>query len=192
MAERIRPYLYYDVNLTGPVSGVGPNQTAAFDVRLTGPAAPRTFDLVFSRPSTGVILGTIPVTVNESYRYSVAALDGDGDAITYRLLQGPTGASIGPATGLLTWTPAVPGAYSFTVEASDDRGGATTQTYTLTVSAGVNRNPVVTSAAPDRAIAFRDFRYPVSATDPDGDPLSFFLVNPPAGMTIERLSLRLS
>src|SRR5262249_46963237 len=42
-------------NLTGPLAGIGPNQTATFDVRLTGPAMPTRFDLVFVRPATGVV-----------------------------------------------------------------------------------------------------------------------------------------
>lgn len=174
------------VNLTGPLAGIGPNQIAEFDVRLTGTAAPSRFDLLFLQPATGVALGSIPVTVNETYGYAVQALDGDSDPITYRLLDGPAGASIDPA-GIVTWTPERPGSYSFLVEAADDRGGVTSQAYTLTVTAGQpNRAPVITSIPPDRAIVFRDFSYPVTAADADGDPLSFFLTIAPAGMAIDR------
>src|SRR5262249_12997429 len=51
------------VNLTGPLPGIGPGQTAAFDVRLTGKDTPEAFDLLFVRPATGVLLGSIPVVV---------------------------------------------------------------------------------------------------------------------------------
>src|SRR5262249_45050867 len=149
------------VNLTGPLAGIGPNQVAAFDVRLTGTATPSRFDLLFLRPASRVVLGSIPVTVNETYRYAVQAPDGDGDPISYHLLQAPASAAIDPA-GVITWTPSLPGTYSFLVEAADNRGGVTTQAYTLTVTAGTNQPPTITSTPPDRAVVFRDFSYTVT------------------------------
>lgn len=173
------------VNLTGPVGGIGANQLATFEVQFTGTDAPRRFDLVFHRPASGIVLGTIPVTVNSLYSYSVQAIDGDSDPITYRLVQGPAGSAIDAGTGLLTWTPNVPGTFSFIVEAADNRGGSTTQEYVLNVVAGANAEPVITSTPPERAIVFRDFSYPVTASDADGDPITFFLTSAPAGMAID-------
>jgi hypothetical protein len=180
-------------NLTGPVAGVGPGQTAAFDVRLTGPAAPEAFDLLFVRPKTGALLGSIPVVVNETYSYQVKAVDGDGDALTFSLPTAPAGASIDPSTGLLTWTPNQAGSYNFVVEVSDNRGGTATQGYQLTVTAGQpNQDPVITSTPPTRAIVFRDFSYPVIASDPDGDPVAFFLTGAPGGMKIDGATGRIT
>ena len=63
------------VNLTGPLVGIGPNQVAEFDVRLTGPTVPGRFDLLFLRPATSVVLGSIPVTVNDTYVAGWASIE---------------------------------------------------------------------------------------------------------------------
>lgn len=171
------------VNLTGPLAGIGVNQVAEFDVRLLGKESPHAFELRFVQ--SGRLLGSIPVTVNETYHYAVQALDGDGDTITYRLLESPVGAAIDANTGLLTWTPHQPGTYSFRVEAADDRGGITTQAYSLTVHGLTNQPPEITSTPPERASVNREFSYRVTATHPDGLRLSFFLTRAPAGMAID-------
>jgi RHS repeat-associated protein len=181
------------VNLTGPLAGIGPGQTAAFDVKLTGPAAPTAFDLLFVRPSTGALLGSIPVVVNETYTYQVRAVDGDGDPLTFGLPTAPAGAVIDPSTGLLRWTPNQAGTYNFEVEVSDGRGGTATQSYQLTVTAGQpNQNPVISSTPPSQAFVFRDFAYPVVATDPDGDLVAYFLTSAPPGMAIDAATGRIT
>lgn len=43
------------------------------------------------------------IGANEIFTYQATALDSDNDAIRYRLLDGPTGATIDPTTGLVTW-----------------------------------------------------------------------------------------
>jgi RHS repeat-associated protein len=180
------------VNLTGPVPGLSTGQTAAFDVRLEKDT-PAAFDLLFVRPATGVLLGSIPVVVNSTYSYPVQAVDGDGDPLTFRLPAAPAGATIDASTGVIHWTPSQPSTYDFSVEASDGRGGTATQSYQLTVSAGQpNHDPAITSTPPVRAIVFRDFAYPVTASDPDGDPLAFFLTQAPAGMAIDRTTGRIT
>src|SRR5262249_14588577 len=104
--------------------------------------------------------------------------------ISYRLLQGPPGAAI-DAAGVVTWTPDRPGAFAFVVEASDQRGGVTTQGFILKGESRGDQLPSISSTPPARAIGNRDFRYLVTATDPDGDNLSFFLTSAPAGMAID-------
>ncbi|GEM_PF-1525877 len=173
------------VNLTGPLTGVAVNDLARFNVRITGNAAPHRFDLLFVQTNSGRLLGSIPVTVNETYEYPVRAIDPDNDPVTFRLLQGPAGAVINAGTGLIDWVPSAPGTYQFTVEASDNRGGITTQTYDLIISAGTNQDPAITSTPPRRAVVLRDFSYPVTATDPDGERPAYFLTTAPAGMTMD-------
>ncbi|QDV24439.1 putative Ig domain-containing protein [Aureliella helgolandensis] len=43
------------------------------------------------------------IGANEVFTYQATALDSDNDAIRYRLLDGPAGATIDPTTGLVTW-----------------------------------------------------------------------------------------
>jgi YD repeat-containing protein len=174
-------------NLTGPLPGIGPNQTATFHVRITGKDTPHSFDLLFVRQGSGRLLGSVPVVVNNVYHYPVQAVDADGDPISFRLVSAPARATIDATTGLITWQPDHPGSYPFLVEAADDRGGSTTQPYTVVVTAGEpNHPPTITSPPPATAVVQRDFSYTVTATDPDHDPLSFFLTDAPAKMTIDK------
>ena len=180
-------------NLTGELSGLGGGDTATFDVEITGDGTARSFDLLLVRPDTNIVLGSIPVTINNDYFYPVKAIDADGDILSYSLTSAPEGANIDTATGNISWEPPADGDYDFTVEVSDGRGGIDTQAYTVTVTAGtVNVNPVIDSAAPIEALLNQSFTYNVEASDPDGDFLGYYLDDAPDGMTIDRTTGQIS
>ncbi|RFC50106.1 MAG: putative conserved protein RhaS [Verrucomicrobia bacterium] len=84
----------------------------------------------------------------QSYSYAAAAIDPDGDPITYSIVQGPPGLAIGPANGLLTWAPALTqaGDHPVTIRASDGRGGIDEQTFTLNI-VNFDSPPTVSLAA---------------------------------------------
>jgi Bacterial Ig-like domain/von Willebrand factor type A domain len=72
------------------------------------------------------------------YRYQIQVSDADNDPITYRLLTGPNGTAIS-VTGELSWTPEASvqagDRVTFTIEASDGRGGVAQQTFNVDVLA---------------------------------------------------------
>ncbi len=174
-------------NRTGAVRGVGPGEAATFDVTFTGDGRAHSFDLKFVLEGTGNILGSIPVTMNNDYHYPVQAIDADGDVLTYRLAAAPAGATIDAQTGRITWEPPAAGTYQFVVQVDDGHGGQATQQYDLTVRRGdPNQDPLITSAAPTRATVGQPFAYAVTASDPDGDLLCYYLSDAPDGMTINR------
>jgi len=174
-------------NLTGVVSGATGGETASFDIMITGDGSPHSFDLNFIRPDANIILGSIPVTINgNNYLYPVRAVDADGDPLTYSLVESPVGAAIDATSGRITWTPPAAGVYRFVVRADDGRGGRDSQEYDVIVTTGApNEPPTITSAAPEQATGNLPFDYPVTAIDPDGDRLSYFLTQAPAGMAID-------
>ncbi len=174
-------------NLTGVLTGVGAGQTATFDTTMTVDGAAHSFNLLFVRPGSNVVLGSIPVTINADYVYPVRAVDADGDPITFSLAEAPQGATIDPQTGRIAWEPPAAGTYHFVVQADDGRGGRGTQEYDVTVTGGApDQAPSITSTAPTQATAGLPFAYPVSATDPDGDLLAYYLTQAPDGMAIDR------
>jgi hypothetical protein len=67
------------------------------------------------------------------FRYRAQAEDRDGDALSYRLLQGPAGTTLDALTGELRFAPALPGRYNFALEVLDGKGGRATQEFTLEV-----------------------------------------------------------
>ncbi|HUL98641.1 MAG TPA: Ig-like domain-containing protein [Mycobacterium sp.] len=67
------------------------------------------------------------------YTYAAGATDVDGDALTYRLVDGPQGATVDGTSGLLTWQPAQAGVYHFVLSADDGKGGTAEQQFDLQV-----------------------------------------------------------
>ena len=141
-----------------------------------------------------MFISTPPIdgTVNSSYSYQAAALDRDGDALTFSVVSGPQGLSIDSQSGLVSWTPGVnqSGESPVSLRVNDGHGGEATQTYTVVVQADLaNHSPVILSQ-PETTSPFsaQDYQYQVQAIDPDGDPLTYALTTEPAGMTIDATS----
>ncbi len=125
-------------------------------------------------------------TVGRLYAYNLTGTDPDGDPLLWTLDSAPAGMSIDPRLGTLRWTPTADqfGSQSVVVRAIDGQGGYATQSFTVTVRA-VNVSPGITSAPPTTAAVGQAYSYPVRASDPDADPLTFSLTSAPAGMTID-------
>jgi hypothetical protein len=75
-------------------------------------------------------------TVGAPFIYDINATDEDGDALAYSLVLAPDGATLDSISGRLAWTPAEgqTGNQLFRVRASDWRGAATEQAFSVFVS----------------------------------------------------------
>ncbi|WP_017519457.1 Ig-like domain-containing protein, partial [Pseudomonas nitroreducens] len=113
----------------------------------------------------------------------IVASDVDGDTLSYAVKSGVTHGTLvlNAATGDYTYTPAANynGSDSFTVTVSDGHGGTVDSVVSITVTA-VNDLPVFnapsnTTTAEDTALTGK-----VSATDVDGDTLTYSLKTGPA------------
>ncbi|MCX7257987.1 MAG: tandem-95 repeat protein, partial [Polaromonas sp.] len=125
-------------------------------------------------------------TSSAAFTYDANATDVDGDALTYSLGSAPAWASIDSQTGLIRWTATATGDYSFSVIASDGKGGTAMQTFTLTVLGfSVNTAPV---ARADSVTLDEDtsatFSVLANDTDADGDTLTALLSTAPAHGTL--------
>lgn len=148
--------------------------------------------------STGPVINQSPaitsapvLTVNagQAYAYDVNATDQNaGDVLSYSLTTAPTGMTIDPATGLINWVPAEAqvGDQPVTVRVTDPGGLFVEQKFSIKVLPGNNR-PTATGQTLDmlRAIPFippfwsKSGTITLSGEDPDGDPLSYELVDRP-------------
>ncbi|CAN5612751.1 hypothetical protein BH11PLA2_BH11PLA2_40530 [soil metagenome] len=125
----------------------------------------------------------------KDYRYDIAATDADQDAIAYELVSGPAGLSLDPRRGTVRWNPAADqfGQHSVTVRAMDAFGGVAEQTFTITVRA-VGGPPAITSVPTTTAAVGNAYLYSVLASDAENDPLTFTLLQAPAGMVISTVT----
>ena len=106
---------------------------------------------------SSVPTGTVTSAEDAVYTVDVDASDVDaGDVITYSLTMKPTGMTIVPSTGVITWTPnnSHVGNHAITVKATDLSGGFATQTYTLQITnvASPITVPVVGNFTPSAAV----------------------------------------
>ena len=137
------------------------------------------------------------VTGGGPWTYDAAATDPDGDALTFVLQGGPLdddgdlAASIDPSTGVVTWDAQAEdaGPTDFAVRAEDGRGGQDVQSFTVTVRVP-NRPPEpaedVYTAVIDAVLTVpTDTGVLANDTDPDEDPLSASLLDPPANGTVD-------
>ena len=133
-----------------------------------------------------VAAATAALTTDEDKAISgqVVATDVDGDVLGYTVANGPANGALAldAKTGAYSYTPGQDfnGADSFSVQVADGRGGFTTQTIAVGLTA-VNDAPVVTAATAslvtdeDKAISGQ-----VATSDVEGDVLGFTVANGPA------------
>ncbi|MDV2078509.1 putative Ig domain-containing protein [Marinobacter xestospongiae] len=78
----------------------------------------------------------VQVDEGESYRYNAEALDQNGDAVRYQLVDGPTGMAVSESSGTVTWAPTNEqvGEFAVTLRASDSLGAFTEQSFRVLVS----------------------------------------------------------
>ncbi len=144
---------------------------------------------VLQSNSAPSITSTAPVNgaVGTAFVYEVRGQDADGDTLAFALDTKPTGMEIDPVTRRITWTPtaAQTGNQNVVVAIGDGRGGRSTQAFTVAVSAaGTNSVPVFTSTPRTRAFAGQLYGYAPTATDINGDGLTYSLESGPTGLIL--------
>ncbi|WP_375761016.1 Ig-like domain-containing protein [Corallococcus exercitus] len=127
---------------------------------------------------TGPTVQAASVTSGTPVAMTLEASDADGDALTYSWTQlpaSPAGTFDNPSAAQPSWTaPDVEGAQSFTlkVTVSDGKGGSTEGTLDVSVRK-TNQVPTVSVTAPTSLVAGTTGTLTVTASDPDGDPLTY-------------------
>ncbi|MEM1096180.1 MAG: putative Ig domain-containing protein [Bacteroidota bacterium] len=148
---------------------------------------PRIRGLVANQPPAfTAVLASQTLSTAVPFAFQYAASDPNGDALSYTLTSGP--GTINATSGQYSWTPASSDAgqsFVVTVAVSDGQTSATTSA-TLTVEAP-NTAPVFTTAATDQSIlAQQPFAFAYTATDADGDAITYSLTAGPG--TLDAIS----
>lgn len=120
------------------------------------------------------------------YNYDADAADPEGGAVVFELIEGPAGAAFDVNTGALGWTPdaAQAGLHTLAVRAIDPDGAQASQVWLLDVRAE-NEPPAIWTTPGADAYVGGAYVYAAKAKDPDGDTMTWSLVNAPAGVTID-------
>lgn len=143
---------------------------------------------ISSVPPTSAVNG-------ELYQYQVIAIDEDGDALIYELLEAPNGMAL---TGnLVQWTPAivqVGSVHSVKIQVVDARGAHAVQSLGVAVNesasvGGRNIHPQITSQPTSPAQVGTEYLYTVVVVDTDTDLLTYELLAGPSGMELNNNQL---
>ena len=161
--------------------GEGGSDIQFFELEVAEPNIPPVF-------TSSIAEGVAP-QIGKPFQYRAVAVDADLDPVTYELTgSNPNGVAIDSETGKVTWTPASNqlGERTITIKAVDGLGGEAIQTLELEViQAQPNRDPEITSTPRNNVRIGTSYLYQVNASDPDGNPLSFNLLDAPQSMIID-------
>ncbi|WP_028585634.1 Ig-like domain-containing protein [Desulfogranum mediterraneum] len=172
-----------------PAENVSGSDSFSFrvsDGALTSAAAVITIIINPVNDAPVVSASSFSVDQGASYNGQLGASDPDGDTLSYQLVTPPAKGSVTiGASGSFSYScpAAAMGSDSFSFKASDAKLSSAVAVVSVTINA-VNKAPVAVagSFSVDQG---RSYSGQLSASDPDGDPLSYTLVSAPASGTLQ-------
>lgn len=178
---------YADIGISVS-DGAATATLAAFSITVTGPTA--------NTPPT--LSGTPQVSVEQgsAYAFQPSAADADGDTLTFSIANKPSWATFSQTTGRLSGTPG-PGAVgtsgNIVISVSDGQATASLPAFSITVTAVQTNTPPTIAGTPATTVTQGSaYSFTPSASDADGDTLTFSISSRPAWATFNGSTGRLS
>jgi hypothetical protein len=178
---------------TGQLQGT-PSATGTFaniaisvsDGKAASVALPAFSITVGASNSPPTISGSPPTTgsVGALYTFTPTASDPDsGTTLTFSITNRPAWATFNGSTGQLTGTPTAAGTFSnITISVSDGQASASLAAFSIVVTQP-NRPPTISGTPATTATTGVAYSFTPTASDPDGDTLTFSIANRPAWAT---------
>ena len=127
------------------------------------------------------------------YSFTPTASDADGDSLTFSISNAPAWAAFDTTTGELRGTPRASdvGVYNnIAMTVTDGQSNAVLPSFSITVT-GVNAPPTISGTAPSAATTAIQYTFQPSASDADGDALTFSIQNRPVWASFDSTTGRL-
>lgn len=134
------------------------------------------------------------VTAGQAYSFTPTASDPDGNALSFSIVNRPGWATFNASTGRLSGTPSLAQAAQYAdirITVSDGMASATLPAFTITVETG-NRAPTISGSPATTIVEGQAYSFTPTASDADGDTLSFTITNRPSWATFNVSTGRLS
>jgi hypothetical protein len=152
--------------------------------------------------STGTVANRAPTisgtpattaTVGTAYSFQPTAADPDGNTLGFSITNRPSWASFSTTTGRLSGTPTATGTFSnIQIKVSDGRVTTSLPAFSINVTNSSNRAPVI-SGTPARSVnAGSAYSFRPTASDPDGNTLTYSIANRPSWATFNTSNGQLS
>jgi hypothetical protein len=169
------------------------------DGEVTASLAPFTITVSTTAPANRppTITGTPATTVaaGSAYSFTPVGSDPDGNTLRYSIQNQPSWAQFNTTTGRLSGTPAatnVGTSARITISVTDGTATTSLASFTIQVTAVANRAPTISGSPLLSILAGIAYNFQPSASDPDGDPLTFSIQNRPSWATFNTSTGRLS
>lgn len=158
----------------------------AFAIEVSAPVAPNQPPVIGGSPATTGREG-IP------YSFTPTASDPDGDSLTFGISNRPAWASFSTSSGRLAGTPPASSAGSFSgIAISVSDGSVMTPLPAFSINVAANRAPTISGSPATTLTAGQAYSFTPTASDPDGNALSFTIVNRPSWASFSATTGRLS
>jgi len=160
----------------------------AFNITVAANAPANRPPTITGTPATTVVAGA-------AYSFRPVGADPDGNTLVYAIQNKPTWATFSTTTGRLSGTPAtadVGTSARITISVTDNVATASLPSFTIQVTAPANRAPTISGTPLASLLAGVAYSFQPSSADPDGDALTFSIVNRPAWATFSTTTGRLS
>ena len=158
----------------------------AFSIQVQSP--PDHAPVIGGTPSTNVVAGA-------SYSFTPTAGDPDGDTLTFSIANQPSWATFSSRTGQLSGTPAKTNTGTFSnivISVSDGTLTAALPAFSIQVQPPPDHAPVIGGTPSTNVVAGASYSFTPTASDPDGDTLTFSVANRPSWASFSNTTGQLS
>lgn len=146
------------------------------------------------------ISGTPPTTatVGQAYSFRPTASDANGDTLSFSIANKPAWASFSTSTGALTGTPAstnVGTTSNIVIKVSDGKASTSLPAFSVAVASSggtSNRAPVISGSPAATATVGSAYSFKPTASDADGNSLTFSIAGKPSWATFSTSTGQLS
>ena len=153
---------------------------------ITVNAAPNLPPTISGTPATTATAGT-------AYSWTPTASDPEGGTLTFAITNKPSWAAFSTTTGRLTGTPTTAGTFgNIAISVSDGSASASLPAFTITVQPAPNRSPTISGTPTTSVLQGTAYSFQPTASDPDGNTLTFSITNRPAWASFDAATGRLT
>ncbi len=136
------------------------------------------------------------VLVDENYSFTPTASDADGDPLSFSIVNLPSWCSFNESTGQLSGTPDANdlGVYQeILISVSDGQASRSLSAFSLSVTQSGANSPPLINGSPTTSVEVGEvYSFTPSASDADGDTLSFSISNVPSWSSFDTMTGRLA
>jgi hypothetical protein len=168
--------------------GTASASLTAFSIVVT--AAPNRAPIISGSPGASA-------TVGVAYSFTPNASDADGDALSFTITNKPSWATFSVSSGALSGTPGtqhIGTTSNISISVSDGKTSATLPAFSIQVQAAASGNaaPVISGSPVTSVTAGSAYSFTPTASDADGDTLTFSITNKPSWATFDTATGALS